>query len=318
MTLGRYIRRRLVQAVVTLVVLTLVVHAGITVLPGDPVRALFGFRPPSADVLAELRDRFRLDDPYPVQYAAYLGQLLQGDLGTTIEFRPRPVSTLVGRALGVSSWLILFGIGFQLLFGYVAAVLAAYRDGSILSRFARWSAIAAAAIPVILSAYVLRSVFTVGYRGLGLFPFRFEGGVRSYLLPVAALVAMLFGPVMLLFTSELRQALSAPFSKYARSVGLTRTRVVGVHAARAAAGPVITYVASNLGYLMTGVAVIEAAFGIPGVGGLIISSIGSRDRQTVVGGVLVVAVLVVAANTVADVIAAVIDPRLRYDRDVSM
>lgn len=317
MTLVGYVRRRAVQAVITLLVLTLIVHAGITVIPGDPVRALFGVRAPSPARLAELRGQFRLDDPYPVQYFSYLGRLLRGDLGSTINFNPVPVRRLVAGALPVTGRLVFASIALQMTLGYALAVVATLRRRSIAARSSWWLAVLTTATPVILSAYVLRSVFTIGYRGLGWFPFSFEDDWRSYLLPVAALALMLFGPVALLLHSEMLESLGSNFARFSLATGLSRRRVVGVHVAKASAGAAIAYVSANLGYLMTGVAVVETAFGIPGIGSLIIRSIQARDRPTVIGGVLVVSVLVVVANMIGDIVAAAIDPRLRFESDVT-
>ena len=115
MTLGSFARRRVLQALVTLLALTLVVHAGISLIPGDPIRALFGFVPPDPAELAELHARFGLDRPYPIQYLTYLTQLLQGNLGVTISFTPQPVSRVVASTLPTTAILIGIGLFYQKL-----------------------------------------------------------------------------------------------------------------------------------------------------------------------------------------------------------
>lgn len=316
MTLGAFIRRRSFQALVTLLVLTLLVHAAITIIPGDPVRALFGFRRPPQELLDEIRAQYRLDDPYLVQYLTYLGQLVRGDLGRTISLRPVPVSTLVGRALPVSGALVGLSVLLQLFVGYATGVIATLRRSGLLSRLATWVGVLATATPIILTAYLLRSVFTIGYQGLGWFKYRWIGDVQSYVLPVLALSAMLIGPVVLILRSELIEGMASPYAKLAIASGIPSRRVVALHVAKASTGPVIAYVAANLGYLMAGLAVVEAAYGIPGVGNLIISSIQDRNRPVVIGAVLVVSAIVILINMLAEIVAAWLDPRLRFDRAV--
>ena len=317
MTFGSFVRRRMLQGIVTALVLTLVIHAGVTIAPGDPVRALFGFVAPPPDELAALRERFGLDQPYPIQYIAYLRELLTGNLGQTISFVPQPVSRLVGTALPVTAGLATLAVALQLGFGYAVAVVTSLRRLRFASGATWWLAIVATATPIIVSAFVLRSWFTVGYQGFGWFPFRYDGTVGSYVLPLVALVAMILGPIVLLLRSEMLSALRSTFSRFAKASGHTDRRIVAVHASKAAAGPAVAYVAANLGYLITGVVIVESVFGIPGIGSLILDSIARRDRAVVVGSVLVLGVVIIIMNAVADIVVAWLDPRLRAERPAS-
>ena len=315
MTLGSFARRRVLQALVTLLALTLVVHAGITFLGGDPVRALFGFVPPSPEELEALRAQFGLDDPYIIQYLSYLGRLLQGNLGVTISFNPQPVRTVVGATLPTTAVLIGIGLVLQLTTAYGVAVLSMLRRNRLVSTLTWWAAVAATAAPVIFTAWALRSFFTLGYQGLDWFPFPFDGTSGSYVLPMIALVAMLAGPVVLLFRSELLDTLRSTFTRFAVASGHSDIRIVGVHAAKASAGPVIAYLGASLGYLLTGVVIVEEVYDIPGVGNLILDSVARRDRAVVVGGVLVISVLAILGGAVADIVAAALDPRIRLEGD---
>lgn len=315
MTLGSFARRRVLQALVTLLALTLVVHAGITFLGGDPVRALFGFVPPSPEELEALRAQFGLDDPYIIQYLSYLGRLFQGNLGVTISFNPQPVRTVVGATLPTTAVLIGIGLVLQLTTAYGVAVLSMLRRNRLVSTLTWWAAVAATAAPVIFTAWALRSFFTLGYQGLDWFPFPFDGTSGSYVLPMIALVAMLAGPVVLLFRSELLDTLRSTFTRFAVASGHSDIRIVGVHAAKASAGPVIAYLGASLGYLLTGVVIVEEVYDIPGVGNLILDSVARRDRAVVVGGVLVISVLAILGGAVADIVAAALDPRIRLEGD---
>jgi ABC-type dipeptide/oligopeptide/nickel transport system permease component len=314
-TIGSFARRRVLQALVTLLALTLVVHAGISLIPGDPIRALFGFIPPSPEELEALRARFGLDQPYPVQYLTYLTQLLQGNLGVTISFTPQPVSSVVGATLPTTAVLIGIGLVLQVTTAYGVAVVSMLRRFRLVSVLTWWAAVAATAAPVIFTAWALRSYFTLGYQGLDWFPYPFDGTPEAYVLPMIALVAMLAGPVVLLFRSELLDTLQSTFAKFAVASGHSDLRIVGVHAAKASAGPVIAYLGASLGYLMTGVVIVEAIYDIPGVGNLILDSVARRDRAVVVGGVLVISVLAILGGMAADIVAAMLDPRLRLEGD---
>jgi ABC-type dipeptide/oligopeptide/nickel transport system permease component len=314
-TLGAYARRRVLQAMVTLFALTLVVHAGVTFLGGDPVRALFGFVPPDPAELAALRARFGLDQPYPLQYLDYLGRLLRGDLGVTISLNPQPVSRVVAAALPTTALLIGIGLALQLTTAYGITVVSMLRRSRVASSLAWWFAVAATAAPVIFTAWALRSYFSLGYQGLGWFPYPFDGTPKAYVLPLVALVVMLAGPVILLFRSELLGTLQSTFSRFAVASGHSDLRIVSVHAAKASAGPVIAYLGASLGYLLTGVVIVETIYGIPGVGNLILSSVGRRDRAVVIGGVLVISVLAIIGGMVADIVAAALDPRIRLEGD---
>jgi ABC-type dipeptide/oligopeptide/nickel transport system permease component len=298
-----------------MLILTLVVHAGVTLIPGDPIRALFGFVPPSPDELEALRARFGLDQPYPVQYLSYLTQLLQGNLGMTISFTPQPVSSVVGATLPTTAVLIGIGLVLQVTTAYGVAVVSMIRRLRLVSALTWWAAVAATAAPVIFTAWALRSYFTLGYQGLDWFPYPFDGTPQAYVLPMIALVAMLAGPVVLLFRSELLDTLQSTFAKFAVASGHSDLRIVGVHAAKASAGPVIAYLGASLGYLMTGVVIVEAIYDIPGVGNLILDSVARRDRAVVVGGVLVISLLAILGGMAADIVAATLDPRLRLEGD---
>jgi ABC-type dipeptide/oligopeptide/nickel transport system permease component len=314
-TLGAFVRRRILQALLTMLILTLVVHAGVTLIPGDPIRALFGFVPPSPDELEALRARFGLDQPYPVQYLSYLTQLLKGNLGMTISFTPQPVSSVVGATLPTTAVLIGIGLVLQVTTAYGVAVVSMIRRLRLVSALTWWAAVAATAAPIIFTAWALRSYFTLGYQGLDWFPYPFDGTPQAYVLPMIALVAMLAGPVVLLFRSELLDTLQSTFAKFAVASGHSDLRIVGVHAAKASAGPVIAYLGASLGYLMTGVVIVEAIYDIPGVGNLILDSVARRDRAVVVGGVLVISLLAILGGMAADIVAATLDPRLRLEGD---
>jgi ABC-type dipeptide/oligopeptide/nickel transport system permease component len=306
--------RRLGQMVLSLWAAVTLVFVAVTQLPGDPVRALFGFAPPPPELYARIRSDFHLDQPLLVQYGRYLRDLVTGDWGRGLPTLrgdavvpgPAVVDVLAATA-PVSATLLAGAIVLQLVVGVVAGALAAG---------GRWTGTGVYAVatvlvgtPVVVAAYLLRFVFV---SELGWAPFNGRSGEpAAYVLPVLALAALSTGYVALITRAEVGDTLRAPFVQAARGRGLTARRVVGVHALRPALTPVVTFVAANLGQLVVGLVVVEGVFGMPGVGNAVLGAIEGRDRALLVGLTTVVIAAVIVANAVADVAAAALDPRVR-------
>lgn len=316
--MGSYIARRVLQGIFTLLATTMLFHASITVLPGDPVRALFGFRQPNPLIAAEINEKFHLDEPYIAQYGHYLWDLLHGDLGNSYPFsvfRSRggtPVNDLVAGALPVSARILVTAIILQLVLGLGLGMLMSVRQNARWTRWLFLGVVVAAAVPVIVSAFALKDVFADTLRVL---PYGgTNDGWRSYVMPVIAVAATGTAYVVLLTRSELLNTMRQRYIKAAEARAIPEYRVVGMHALRASLLPAITYVAANLGQLVTGLLVVEGIFNIPGLGGLMFTAIQRQDRSLLVSIILLVTVAVIVANILADVFYAVIDPRIRLGR----
>jgi oligopeptide transport system permease protein len=313
---GRFVVRRTLKAAVTLLVVLTLLWVAITVLPGDPVRALFGFRQPTPEAYARVRAQLRLDEPALVQYVLYVRDVLTLDLGRAFPRdpfgRPEPgaeVWDLVRGALPVSAVVLLGALVVQAVVGVVAGALSAARAGTLLGRSVDAVALVLVSTPVLVAAYVSRTVVGVELRLLPVSGV--AAGWTGYVLPVLSLAALSTGYLALLLQSELRVALRAPYVAAARARGIGPWRITAVHAMRPSLIPVATFLAANLGQLVTGLIVVEGVFAVPGVGGLLFAAIASRDRSLVLGIVTFVAVLVIVANTLADIAVAALDPRLR-------
>jgi oligopeptide transport system permease protein len=313
----RFVVGRTGQMVASLWVATALLFLVVTVLPGDPVRALFGFQQPPPEVYDAIVAEYRLDQPLWRQYVLYLGDLLRGDLGRSFPRNPfgnaRPtveVTDVVAATAPVSARLVLLALVVQVLVGVVAGVLAA-RAGRRSGALVTAAAIVLVATPVVVAAYVLRTV--VGVQ-LGWLPRGglFDGPV-SYVLPVLALAGLSTGYVVLLTRSEVRTALTTPFLRAARGRGIPEARLLAVHALRPSLVPVVAFVAANVGPTLVGLVVVEGVFDLPGLGGALLQAIRDRDRALMVGLVAVVMGVVIVATAVADVVTAWLDPRLRLD-----
>jgi ABC-type dipeptide/oligopeptide/nickel transport system permease component len=307
---------RVLQGAVTLLVALTLIWFAVTVLPGDPVRALFGFRQPTPEAYARVQEQLRLDEPVLLQYLLYLRDVLVLDLGDTFPRDPfgrpdpgAPVMAVLRGALPTSGIILGCALLLQAVAGVVGGALAAARAGTRLGRFVDLVALLLVSTPVLVAAYVSRVVFGVE---LGWFPVSGIGqGWTSYVLPSLSLAALSTGYITLLLKGELALALRAPYTAAARARGIPSWRITAVHAMRPSLIPVATFLAANLGQLVTGLLIVEGVFRVPGVGGVLFSALGSQDRSLVVGVVTFVAILVIAANALADIVVALLDPRIR-------
>lgn len=305
--MGRFLVRRGMQAVVTVLLATLVVHVAVTVLPGDPIRAMFGFQPPPPDVIEAIRARYHLDEPYLVQYWLFLSDVLTFDLGAS--YRQGDVNAAIARTWVPTAWLVVIALGAQAVLGTAAGVIATVRPGTWLSRSILLAASLMIAVPVVLSAPTLHYLLTIRFHVLPINPT--VGGWHAFLLPIATLAAVTMGTLIVFLRSELRQGLRAPHVKFAVASGVRHHRVVGLHALRSSMPPVVSYLASNLGIVVVGVLIVEASMNIDGLGTLLFSSIRSQDRTVVVAVVMLVTIAVIVMNLLADVLVAALDPRAR-------
>lgn len=314
--MGRYIVGRALEAGVTLLVALTLIWVAVTVLPGDPVRALFGFRQPSPEAYARVQEQLHLDEPVLMQYLLYLRDLLTLDLGESFPRDPfgrpdpgAPVSSLIRATLPTSAIILAGAIVVQAVVGVLAGALSAAKAGSKLGRSVDLVALLLVSTPVLVAAYVSRTVFGIELRWL---PLSGVGnGWPSYVLPILSLAALSTGYITLLLKGEMDLALKAPYTHAARARGIPDWRITAVHAMRPSLIPVATFLAANLGQLVTGLIIVEGVFRVPGVGGLLFNALGARDRSVVVGVVTFVAIVVIVANAVADILVAALDPRIR-------
>lgn len=306
--MGSFLVRRCLQAVVTILLATLVVHVSITVLPGDPVRALFGFVPPPPEVAEAIRRQYNLDEPYVVQYLLYLQDIITFDLGRSLRSRSS-VNEIVAEAWQPTFWLVAIALTFQAVVGVGFGLAASLRPGRWSTRWLLTAAATMIALPVVLTAPVLHHFLTIRFR---IFPINSNvGGWHAWVLPILVLSAMTLGMVVLFTRAELRQTLRAPFIRFAAASGVAPHRLVGLHAMRAAAPPLVSFLASNLGIVVVGVLIVEGTMHIEGLGSVLFTAIRFQDRSVVVSIVMLITVVVILLNLLADVVVAALDPRAR-------
>jgi ABC-type dipeptide/oligopeptide/nickel transport system permease component len=307
--MGRYVARRLLLAIPVVIGASFLIFAMVYALPGDPIQALGGDRPLSAAVEAQLRDQYNLNDPLLVQYAKYVGDLLQGDLGT--DFRGREVLDTITQRLPVTLQLALVAIVFEAVIGITAGVLAGIRRNGFLDNVVLVSSTIVVSIPILVLAFVAQ--YVLGLQ-LDLFPISgISQGWQSYLLPGLVLAAGSLAYVARLTRTSVAENMRADYVRTARAKGLPNRTVVLRHTLRNSLIPVITFIGADIGTLMGGAIVTESVFNLPGIGRAIFDSVRQQEGAVVVGIVTLMVFFFIFFNLVVDVLYAVLDPRIRYD-----
>jgi peptide/nickel transport system permease protein len=275
-------------------------------LSGDPVANILGpFATP--DQVAALRETLGLDGPLWRQYTEYLGALASGDLGDSLQFYRSNVSMILDR-LPYTLQLLGAGMLLAVLGGVPLGVLAATREGGVWDRAASALAVLGQSVPVFWLGMMLVSVFAVR---LGLLPAGQAGGPENLVLPAVTMAMYPMAHIARLTRSTMAEVLREPYIASVRARGLAGWRVIWVHALRNSAPPVLTVTALQTGMLLSGAVAVEYVYSWPGLGSLALQAIQFRDFPLVQAIVVVGSVSFVVINLVADLLYAVVDPRLR-------
>ncbi|MDQ1626911.1 MAG: peptide/nickel transport system permease protein [Actinomycetota bacterium] len=318
--MGRYLLSRLGQSLVTLLLATVVVFAGVRALPGDPARALAGEENNPAQVAA-IRAKYGLDDAVWVQYWRYLTHSLTGDFGTSVRTNI-PVRSLLAGALPVTMELSLLALTVAALIGVLTGVLAAVRRGRPAEWLANGFALLGLSVPNFwlgLMAILWLSVAWSIFPASGHVPFLEDpaANLAHMALPALVLGTGLAAVIMRQTRSSMLDALSTDYVRTARAKGLRERTVVGIHALRNSLIVVVTIVGLQLGALISGAVVTERIFALPGFGKLTVDSVFQRDYPVIQGVVLVTATAYIVINLLVDLLYSLIDPRIRVRGDVA-
>ncbi len=288
---------------------TMLIFAMVFSLPGDPIRALAGERAQSESVRQALIEEYNLDDPLPVQYGKYAAGLLRGDFGAN--FRGRPVSDIIKQRLPITARLAAVAFVFEVFLGVLAGILAGVRQRGFFDSLVLVSTLTVISIPIFVLGFLAQVTFGLK---LGWFPVAgIKQGWISYLLPGMVLGSVSLAYVARLTRSSLIDNLGADYVRTATAKGLTRGRVVGVHAMRNSLIPVVTYLGIDLGALLGGAIVTETVFNIPGLGGAVFDGVVRQEGTTVVGITTFIILVYMFTTLLVDILYAVLDPRIRYD-----
>ncbi len=309
-----FLVQRAAISAVTLFVISLVVFAGVRMIPGDPARVMAGTDADEAG-LAEIRDKYGLNDAVPLQYLRWLRLAVTGDLGESIRTR-EPVIRTVGRKLPITIELAVLSLFVALVIAIPVGVLSAVRRNSVWDYLANGASLFGLSVPSFWLGIMLILLFSVR---LGVLPA--SGFVPLWEDPVANLKRMIM-PAFVLGTAltavlmrqtrnSMIEILSADYIRTARSKGLAGRAVVFRHAIRNGLIPVVTILGLQMGALMGGAVVTEQIFVVPGFGRLIVEAVFTRDYPLVQGVVLITASAYVLINLLVDLSYTTLDPRIR-------
>ncbi len=324
MTNGRYALRRIVGVVPILIAVSFVVFSLMAVLPGDPAINILG---PSAtpDAVEQVRTELGLDEPFFNRYGDWLGDLVMGDLGTSVQ-RRQPVAEGIGQSITPSLQLMVYSVILASLLAFPLGVYAAYKQGRRPDRVINTVMLGFFAVPNFVIAVNLVLFFAIG--GLSVFGTRLglkvlpgagyvefgENPVEHFkrmLLPSLSLALGQSAVFMRLLRSDMIGTLRLPFIDLARSKGLSTNRILWHHALRPSMFTLLTVMGFSIGALIGGALITEVIFTLPGIGSFMFESISRRDYISVQGGTLVIATLYVMILVMVDFLYLALDPRLR-------
>jgi peptide/nickel transport system permease protein len=313
---SHYIVRRLLSMLPVLLIVSMVAFALLYILPGDPAVAILGENAGSQDTYLALRHELGLDQPVYVQYVNWLGRLAHGDLGQSIRTH-ESVSGLLIQRVPISLFVGAAGLVFGLVLGLSVAIISALKPGSRIDSLGTLLAMGGVAIPSFWQALLFVYVFAVLLRWFP--PSGFTSpfadpvlSVRMLILPAVVLGTHSAAVIMRQGRSALMEVLEQDYITTARAKGLHVRTVVSSHALKNAMIPIITVVGLQVGGLVSGAAITETVFAIPGVGRAAVDAIFFRDYPVLQGAVLVLTLAVLLTNLLTDLAYAYLDPRIRY------
>lgn len=304
----RYLLRRLFYSIFVLLGVSLIVFITIR-LTGDPVSMLLQDGNPSQEDIDEMRRLLDLDKPLPLQYVSFIGKALRGDFGRSFHYST-PALGLVLERMPATITLTLSSMAVALLIAFPMGILSAIYRGKPADVGVRVFALFGISMPNFWLGIILIIVFGVQLRWL---PVSGNQTWKHLILPSVALGMSLTGSLTRLLRSSMLDVLSDDYVRTARAKGLGGNRVLIGHALRNALIPVMTIIGLQFGLLLGGSVIIENVFSWPGVGRLVVNSIGVRDYPVVQAAVLLLAVILLLANLIVDLLYTVVDPRVTLE-----
>lgn len=304
--MGKYILKRIGQAFIVLIGVTLVTFLLLNVIPGDPVAVMLD-KNASPQAVENLRHEWGLDKPLPVQYLNFVWNALRGDLGNSYFEKTAVMDMLLS---GLKTTLKLGGLAFlfSAVVGLVCGVLSAVFHGKWVDKVMMILAMLGISLPVFWIAIVFQIIFGLKLKW---FPISGLKTWTGYILPMIALGATYAGSMARLVRTSVLEAISQDYVKTARSKGVRESVVILKHVMRNAAIPIVTLSGTQIKSILTGSMIIETIFSISGVGKIAINAIMVRDIPVIQGTVLYTAALFVLINLCIDLLYGVIDPRVR-------
>jgi peptide/nickel transport system permease protein len=309
-----YILRRLLATIPVMVVVALFVFLLLHLTPGDPAAVIAGDEASPAEIEG-IRRKLGLDRPIWEQFGLYIGNLVQGDLGTSI-FSNLPVTTLVRQRLEPTIVLAIATLVVAVVFAIPMGVVAAWKAHSSIDRVVMGFSVLGFAVPVFLVGYLLIYVFSIQLRWLPVQGYRplaqgLDGTLRSIALPALALGMAYMALIARITRASMLEVLSEDYIRTAHAKGVATQWVLLRHALKNAAVPIVTVVGIGFALLISGVVITETVFNIPGLGRLTVDAILKRDYPIIQGLIILFAAAKVLVNLAVDISYTFFDPRIR-------
>lgn len=304
----QYVIRKLILMIPALFGLTIIVFMMLHLAPGDPVDLIVG---PNAtpEVYENVKRSLGLDKPLLVQYFSFLGNVLSGDLGTSI-LQNRPVIEIIAErfpvtfVLGISALLVSFAIAIPI------GIIAAVKRNTVVDYISMTAALLGISMPTFWFGLLL--LYFLAYK-LGWFPISGYGTFKHLVLPTITVGLTDAAVTARMVRSSMLEVIRQDYIRTARAKGLSEKVVIYKHALKNALIPVITLLGMRIGWIFGGSVIIETVFSIPGIGRLMVDAIFARDYPVVQGSMLILTASVLIGNLIADILHSVVDPRIKYN-----
>ncbi len=304
----KLILRRTLEAIPTLLFLITISFFMMRLAPGSPFT---GERNLPPAVMANIEAKYNLNDPLWLQYLNYLKQLLHGDFGPSFKYKDYTINELLQQTLPVSFELGLYAFVIAVIIGVSMGVIAALKQNSIFDYTLMTVAMVGVAVPSFVKAPLMVLIFAVTLKWFPAGGWN-DGAFKNLVLPVTALSLSYVSSIARITRGSMIETMNSPFIRTARAKGLPLRYIVTRHALRPAMLPIISYLGPAFVGIITGSIVIETIFGLPGIGQLFVNGALNRDYSLVLSLTILVGVLTIIFNAVADILYAMIDPKIKY------
>ncbi len=304
--MAKYVVKRVLLAILTIFIVSAITFFSMYAIPGGPFSSEKALSPA---VMAALEARYGLDQPVPVQYVNYMSRLLfQADFGVSLK-TGRDVFETITTGMQVSAKLGISAAAVAVVFGVVLGSVAALNRGKVIDRIIVFFTTLATSAPSFVLATLLLLVFSIQ---LGWVP-AWSAQNPNYILPVISLSMYPMAYITRLTKTSMLDALNQDYIRTARAKGVASYKVIFKHALRNALIPVVTYVGPMVAFIITGSMVVETIFSTGGLGSYFVTSINNRDYTLIMGVTIFLAILMVTANLITDIVYKLIDPRITFD-----
>jgi oligopeptide transport system permease protein len=308
--MGRYTIRRLLQLIPVLLGTTFLINYMVWQLPGDPFAGRCGQRPCPDSYVSAMRAQFGLDQPILVQYWHFLQNMLTGNLG--VDFNQVSVSSQLSDAWPITIRLALLAVAIEAVIGISAGVLSGLKRGGFIDNVVTISTLFLLSLPVFVTGFILQWLLGVQFQVINP-TVSDEAPIAELIVPAFVLASLNMAFTARLTRTSIVENLRADYVRTAIAKGLTNRRVVSVHLLRNSLIPVLTFLGTEVGSLMSGAIITEGIFNIHGIGGLLYRAITNQDYTIVVPVTTLLVLVYLVSNLLVDLLYGVLDPRIRYE-----